>query len=93
MTKNDERRQSLFEMKILRRLCGLICEKGQGRKRCNRELEDLYDEPNMFNVIKYGRLRLAGRAARMNENELPDKNIMHKHWKSTRTWPTEIKMD
>jgi hypothetical protein len=84
VTKNDERRPSLFEMKILRRLCGLIYEKGQWMKRCNREFEDLYDEPNMFNVIKYGRLRLAGRAARMNENELPNKN-MHKHWKSTRT--------
>jgi hypothetical protein len=47
--------------------------KGQWRKRYNRELEDLYSEPNIFNVIKYSRLRWAGHVAEMDENELPKK--------------------
>ena len=32
-TKNDERRPSVFEREILRRIYGLICEGGQRRKR------------------------------------------------------------
>jgi hypothetical protein len=50
VTKNDERRPSVFERKILRKIYGAICEKGQWYKRHNRELEDLYHVPNIVNV-------------------------------------------
>ena len=51
---------SICGKKILRRIYGLICEGGQWRNRYNRELEQLYNEPNIVNVIKSSRLRWAG---------------------------------
>jgi len=59
----------------------------------NRELEELYNEPNIVTVIKSSRLRRAGHVVQKDENELPEKDIMDKPWRSTRTWPPEIKMD
>jgi hypothetical protein len=81
VTKNYARKLSVFETKILRRICGPICEKWQWVKRQNRESEDLYIEPHVVNVMKSGRLSWAGHVARMNENELL-KKIIHKPWKS-----------
>jgi hypothetical protein len=46
-------------------------EGGQWRKRYNKELEELYNEPNT--VIKSNRVRWAGHVVRMDENELPEK--------------------
>ena len=73
MTKNDERRLSIFERKVLHRIYGPICERGQWQKRYNRELEELYNESNIVNVIKSSRLRWAGHVVRMDEDELPKK--------------------
>jgi hypothetical protein len=56
-TKNNERQLSIFERKILRRIYGLLCKGGQWQKRYNRELEELYNEPNTVNVLKSTRLR------------------------------------
>jgi hypothetical protein len=69
-TKSDERRQSIFERKILRRIFGPICERRQWRKRYSRELEELYNEENIVNLIKSIRLRWVGHVIRMGDNEL-----------------------
>jgi hypothetical protein len=45
---------------LCRRIFCLMCEGGQWQKRYNRELEELYNEPNIVNVIKSSRLRWAG---------------------------------
>jgi hypothetical protein len=39
----------------------------------NRELEQLYNEPNIVDVTKSSRRRWAGHVVRMDENELPKK--------------------
>ena len=70
MAKED---LSIFERKILRRIYGPICVKGQWGKRYNRESADLCNKPNIVNVIKSGRLRWAGHVARMDGNLLPEK--------------------
>jgi len=69
--KNNARRLSIFERKILRRIYGPICERGKWRKRCSSELELFYSEPNILNVIKSSRLRWAGHIVRMDGKELP----------------------
>jgi len=43
MTKNYERSLSTFKRKILHRIYGPICERGQWQKSQNRELEQLYN--------------------------------------------------
>jgi hypothetical protein len=67
-TKNDERRLRIFERKVLHRIYGPTYERMQWHKRCNRELEKLYNEPNIVNVIKSSRLRWAGHVVQMDEN-------------------------
>jgi hypothetical protein len=47
--------------------------------RDTRELEDLYKEINVVNVIKSSMLRWAGHVARMDENEL----LKKKHYAQT----------
>ena len=69
--KNDEIRLSIFERKPFRRIYGPICEGGQWWKRYNRELEELYNKPNIVNAIKSSRLKWAGHVVQMDENELP----------------------
>jgi len=65
---------------------------GQCQERYNRELGELYNEPNIVNVLKSTRLRRAG-LVRMDKNELPKKDTVDKPWRSMRTWQTEIKMN
>jgi hypothetical protein len=72
-TQKHERRLSIFERKILRRIYGPICERGTWRKRYNRVLEQLYNKPDTVNVVKSIRLRRAGHVVRLYENELPKK--------------------
>ena len=93
MTKNDERSSSIFKSKILHRIYGPVCKRGQWQKRYNKELEELNIEPDIVNVIKLSRLRWAGHVVQMDENELPEKIIVDKSWRSTRTWLTKIKID
>jgi len=54
---------------VLRRIFGPKRDevKGEWRKLHNEELNDLYSSPNIFRVIKYGRMRWAGHVARMME--------------------------
>jgi hypothetical protein len=54
MTKIDDRRLSTFERKILYRIYGPIYERGQWQKRCNREIEELYNKPNIVNTFRTG---------------------------------------
>jgi hypothetical protein len=44
LSKADELRLEVFERKILRRICGPICEGATWRSRHNEELYHLYDE-------------------------------------------------
>jgi len=55
MTKNYER-LSIFKRKIIRRICAPICKREQWQKRHNKELEELYNEPNVVNIIKSSRM-------------------------------------
>jgi hypothetical protein len=69
MTKNDERRLSILERKILHRIYCPICEREQWQQSYNRELEELYNKPNTVYVRKSSRLRGLGHAVRIDENE------------------------
>jgi len=47
----------------------------QWQKRYNTELEELYNKPNIVNIIKSSRLRWVGHVMQMDDNELPKKTL------------------
>jgi len=65
----EERRLTLFEDRVLRRIFWPKRDEATGkwRKLHNEELNDLYSSPNIIQVIKSRRMRLAGHVARMGE--------------------------
>jgi hypothetical protein len=68
LTLRQERRLTVFENKLLRRIFGPKREEdGSWRKLHNEELHSLYSSQNIVMVIKSRRLRWAGHVARMGE--------------------------
>jgi len=59
----------VFENRVLRRIFGSKRDEvtGEWRKLQNYELNDLYSSPSIVRVIKSGRMKWAGRVARMGE--------------------------
>jgi len=55
----EERRLRLFENRVLRRIFGLKRDEmtKDWRKLHNEELNELYCSPNIFRMIKSGRIR------------------------------------
>jgi len=51
LNKADELRLEVFERKILRRICGPICEGAAWRSRYNKELYHLYDETDLVQQL------------------------------------------
>jgi hypothetical protein len=62
-----ERRLSVFENRVLRRIFGPKWDEvtGEWRKLHIEDLNDLYCSPNIVRVIKFRRMRWAGQVARM----------------------------
>ena len=69
LTLREECRLRVFENRVLRRIFGPKRDKGAGewRKLHNEELNHLYSSPNIVQVIKSRRMRLAGHVAHMGK--------------------------
>jgi hypothetical protein len=65
LSKKSENALSIFERKILRRIYGPLQDNGQWRFRYNKELYELYGEPDFVTCIKLKRLQWAGHVRRM----------------------------
>jgi hypothetical protein len=74
LSKADEARFGVFERKILRTVCGPLCEGATWRSRYNEELYHLYDVIDLVTAIRISRLRWAEHIVRMQDN-LPCKKI------------------
>jgi hypothetical protein len=73
LSKKSENALSIFERKILRRIYGLVQDDGQWRIRCNKELYELYSEPNLVTCIKLKRIQWAGHVQGMEDTRTPKK--------------------
>jgi len=101
LTLREERRLTVFENWVLRRLFGPKRDEvtGEWRKLHNEELNDLYCSPNIVRVIKWRRMRWAGNVARMGERRGVYRVLVRKpEGKRTlgrprRRWEDNIKMD
>lgn len=69
LSSSNEFLLAAFERKILRRIFGPVCEEGRWRSRYNAELYNLYNDNNIVQRIKLGRLRWAGHVVRMREDD------------------------
>ena len=69
LTLREERRLTVFENRVLRRIFGPEREEvtGEWRKLHNEELNDLYFSLSIVRVIKSRRMRWTGHVARMGE--------------------------
>ena len=72
LTLRKERRQRVFENRVLRRIFGSKRDEvtGEWRELHNEELNNLYCSPIVVRVIKSSRTRWAGRVARMGGLEV-----------------------
>lgn len=70
LTVANEERLRVFERRVLRKIYGPTVDAttGRYRTRTNRELEDLYGEPNIVREIKSKRLQWAGHVRRLPDN-------------------------
>ena len=68
LSKTNERRLSLFERKVFRRIFGAKQKNGTWRKRYNYELYEAFNEPNIVNYIKVKRLAWVGHLVRMGND-------------------------
>jgi hypothetical protein len=71
LTLREERRLSVFENRVLRKIFGPKRDEvtGEWRKLHNEELSDRYCLPTNVRVIKSRRMRWAGHVARMEERK------------------------
>jgi hypothetical protein len=77
----EECRLSVFESRVLRRVCGPERDEvtGEWRRLHNEELYALYSSPNIIQVIKSRRMRWAGHVASMTEREDAYKDLVGTH--------------
>ena len=52
LTFSDEQALAVFERKILRKIYGLFCDRGEWRIRWNQQLYDIYDDIDVVKRIK-----------------------------------------
>src|SRR5215469_4241886 len=101
LTLREERRLSVFENRVLRRVFGPKRDEvtGEWRKLHNEELRDLYSLPNIVRVVKSRRIRWAGHVARMGEGRDVHRVLVGKPegkrplGRPRRRWEDNIKMD
>jgi hypothetical protein len=101
LTLREERRQWVFENRVLRRVFGPKRDEVtvEWRKLHNEELNDLYSLPNIVRVVKSRRMKWAGHVARMGENRVVHRVLVGKPeakrplGRPRRRWEDNIKMD
>ena len=90
----EERRLTIFENKVLRRIFGLKRDEvtREWRKLHNEELNDLYCSPNIVRVIKSRRIRWVGHVACMRKRRGVCRFLVGQPEGKKTTWETQTYM-
>lgn len=75
LTKTSEKMINTFERKILRRILGPVLGQDGWRIRYNKELYEVFDDPEVFIWVKLGKLRWTGHVQRMPEHRIPRRTL------------------
>jgi len=99
-TKGDEGKLVIFERKILKKICGPVfnIDLGVFERRKNKDLQRLYNKPNICKILNSKRLEWAGHVWRAEEcliRKVLDGNLSGK-WETTSSrqrWFDTVKRD
>uniref|UniRef100_A0A1B6HHE4 Endonuclease-reverse transcriptase n=1 Tax=Homalodisca liturata TaxID=320908 RepID=A0A1B6HHE4_9HEMI len=70
LTKKSQKKLITFENKILRRIFGPVQEGDIWRIRKNRELREIYQDPDVIALIRSKRMRWMGHVARRGKDKM-----------------------
>jgi hypothetical protein len=82
--KVEENKLVTWERKILRKICGPICENGIWKRRWNNQIIEIFKSPDIVATIRSNRLRWAGHLLKMNPSRTP-KSLMDSKPERTRS--------
>jgi hypothetical protein len=79
LTLREERRLTVFENRVLRRVSGPKRDEVTEWRKLHDELNDLYSLLNIVQVVKLRRMRWAGHVARMGEDRGVHRVLVGRH--------------
>ena len=91
LTLREERRLSVFENRVLRRIFGPRRDEvtGEWRKLHNEQLNDLYSTTNIIQMIKSRRMSWVVHVALMGGEERRIQGFGGETWRKETTWETQ----
>jgi hypothetical protein len=93
LTKIEERSLCSFQRRVLRCIFGAVLENGEWRRRYNKELNLLSEEPDIVKCLKINRLRWCGRVVRMNPQKTVQKVFNSKPCGSRKTGRPKLRWE
>jgi hypothetical protein len=78
LAASDRNTIGVRERKVLRKMCGLVCENGACRIRTNTELMELCDELDIVTEVEWMRLRWLGHVERISDDRSTKKLYSNK---------------
>ncbi|KAJ8940693.1 hypothetical protein NQ318_017666 [Aromia moschata] len=77
LRKEEVQRIEIWERKVLRKIFGGKIQGGRWERRTNREIYDLFKEPNIIGIVRAQRMRWIGHVVRMKDHRIPKMVLIH----------------
>ncbi|KAJ8958057.1 hypothetical protein NQ318_002069 [Aromia moschata] len=77
LRKEEVQRIEIWERKVLRKIFGGKIQDGRWERRTNREIYDLFKEPNIIGIVRAQRMRWIGHVVRMKDHRIPKMVLIH----------------
>ncbi|KAJ8954674.1 hypothetical protein NQ318_011365 [Aromia moschata] len=77
LRKEEVQRIEIWERKVLRKIFGGKIQDGRWERRTNREIYDLFKEPNIIGIVRAQIMRWIGHVVRMKDHRIPKMVLIH----------------